>query len=319
MQILITGVSGFVGGHLTAYLKQVIPDATLHGTVLETPPPHLASEIICHPINLKNPQDTAALIAEILPDRIYHLAASAVVHRSFDDPWETLENNIRIQLNVILGCLKAKIAPRMLVVSSGEVYGVDQSADTPTTEDAPMRPANPYGVSKVTQDMLGLQYYLSHKLPIVRARPFNHIGPGQNTGFVATDFASQIAKIEAGLQPPVMHVGELSAERDFTDVRDIVRAYYLMVEQGTPGDVYNVSTGSTHSMRYILDTLLSYSNASIQVETNAGLHSSGVRRSWGDSTRLRQATGWSPSIALDQTLRDVLDDWRQRVTLLAKE
>jgi GDP-4-dehydro-6-deoxy-D-mannose reductase len=320
VRILITGVSGFVGTHLAAHLLETVPNVEIHGTVLGDLPPRFPAAIICHPINLKREQDTAQLVAEVRPDQIYHLAASAIVHRSFDAPWETLENNIRIQLNVILGCLDAEIAPRMLVISSGEVYGVDQPNDQPTTEDAPFRPANPYGVSKVTQDVLALQYFLSHQLPIMRARPFNHLGPGQGLGFATTDFASQIAKIEIGLQEPVMRVGELSAERDFTDVRDTVRAYRLIVEQGTPGEVYNVASGQTYSIRYILNTLLSYSMAEIQVQSNtAGLHSSGVRRSWGDSRRLRQATGWQPVIAIEETLRDVLEDWRQRVQLPSKE
>jgi GDP-4-dehydro-6-deoxy-D-mannose reductase len=182
-----------------------------------------------------------------------------------------------------------------------------------------MRPANPYAVSKVTQDMLALQYFLSHHLPIVRARPFNHLGSGQGLGFVATDFASQIARIEAGLQEPSMRVGDLSSERDFTDVRDTVRAYRLIVERGTPGEVYNVASGHTYSIRFLLNTMLSYSSARIQVQSNtSGLHASGVRRSWGDSRRLRQATEWQPIIPIEQTLRDVLDDWRQRVQLTAK-
>ena len=318
MRILITGVSGFVGSHLAAHLLDTLPEAEIHGTVFGPAPAQLPPAIICHPLNLKDEQDTARLIAEVRPDQLYHLAATALVHSSFDAPWQTLENNIRIQLNVILGCLAAEIAPSLLVISSGEVYGKDQPTDHPTTEDAPMRPANPYAVSKVAQDMLALQYFLSHQLPILRARPFNHLGAGQGLGFVATDFASQIAKIEAGQQEPVMRVGDLSAERDFTDVRDTVRAYRLIVERGTPGDVYNVASGRTYSIRFLLDTFLSFSTAHITVESNAtGLHPSGVRRSWGDSSRLRQATGWQPVIPIEQTLRDVLDDWRQRVQLTA--
>jgi GDP-4-dehydro-6-deoxy-D-mannose reductase len=317
VRILVTGISGFVGNHLVNHLLENNLDAEIHGTALDA---QTVPDTICHPMNLKDEHDTAHLIAEVRPDHIYHLAATAVVHRSFDAPWETLENNIRIQLNVILGCIAAGISPRMLIVSSGEVYGADQPVDQPTKEDAPMRPANPYGVSKVTQDMLGLQYFLSHQLPIMRARPFNHIGPGQNLGFVATDFASQIAKIEAGLQEPVMRVGEISTERDFTDVRDIVCAYRLIVEQGTPGEAYNVAAGRTYSIRYVLNTLLSYTSTEIQVQTNsAGLHSSGIHRSWGDATRLCQETGWQPTIPIEETLRDVLNDWRQRVQLLASQ
>lgn len=320
MRILITGIGGFVGTHLANHLLKHSSQDEIHGTILDQHSKPDFSSIVYHPLDLKDEEETTHLIAELRPDRIYHLAATAVVHRSFDAPWATLENNVRIQLNVILGCIAAGITPRMLIVSSGEVYGADQPTDKPTTEDAPMRPTNPYAVSKVTQDMLGLQYFLSHQLPIMRVRPFNHIGPGQNLGFVTTDFASQIAKIEAGLQEPVMRVGEISTERDFTDVRDIVCAYRLIVERGTPGEVYNVAAGRTYSIRSILSTLLSYSSVEIQVQTNsAGLHSSGVRRSWGDTSRLRKATGWQPEIPIEKTLQDVLNDWRQRVQLLARE
>lgn len=314
MRVLITGVSGFVGSHLSHHLLESLTDVELHGTIFGDRPDHLSPRITCHPLNLKDEQATRTLIESVRPDQIYHLAASAVVHRSFDSPWQTIENNILAQLNVLLGCIAAKIAPRILIVSSGEVYGVDQDVEHPTREDSPMRPANPYAVSKVTQDMLGLQYFLSHQLPIMRARPFNHIGPGQHTGFVASDFASQIARIEVGQQEPVMRVGELSVERDFTDVRDIALAYRLIVERGAAGEAYNVASGHAHSIRYLLDTLLSYTSAEIQVQSNATtIRSSGVRRSCGDSSRLNRATGWQPTIPIEDTLRDVLNDWRQRV------
>lgn len=320
MRILITGVNGFVGNHLAHHLLTQSPEPEVHGTVFGAMNAPLPPEIICHPLDLKDEEDTSRLIAEVRPDCIYHLAATAVVHRSFESPWATLENNILSQLHVLLGCLGAGIAPRTLIVSSSEVYGADQPTDQPTTEDAALRPTNPYGVSKIAQDMLGLQYYLSHQFPIMRARPFNHIGPGQNLGFVAADFASQIAKIEAGLQEPVMLVGELSSERDFTDVRDIVRGYHLIVERGTAGEVYNIASGRVYTIHYLLNILLSYSTSQIQVQSKStGLRSSGVTRSWGDATRLRTATGWQPHIPIEDTLRDVLNDWRQRVQLLARE
>jgi GDP-4-dehydro-6-deoxy-D-mannose reductase len=162
--------------------------------------------------------------------------------------------------------------------------------------------------------MLGLQYYLSDGLPIMRARPFNHFGPGQNERFVAPAFAMQIARIEAGEQEPIMHVGDLTAKRDFTDVRDIVRAYRLIVEKGQPGEAYNVASGRASSIRVLLDILLGFTQASIQVEVDeARLRSTKIPILQGDATRLREATGWEPMIPMEQTLQDVLDDARQRL------
>lgn len=314
VRVLITGIGGFVGSHMCRYLLAADAGAEIHGTVIDAAPAHLPASISFHTLDLQQEAQVAALLADLRPDRIYQFAASAIVHQSFDRPWQTLENNIRIPLNLILGCLEAGIAPRILLITSGEVYGSDQAADKPTSEDAPMRPANPYSVSKVTQDMLGLQYYLSHRLPIIRARPFNHLGPGQNPGFVAPDFARQIARIEAGQQPPVMKVGDLSAERDFTDVRDIVRAYYLLMERGEPGEAYNVASEKTCSIQHLLDILLSYTSVAIDVQSNANmLRHRGVQKSWGSAAKLRNLTGWRPEIPLETTLRDVLEDWRHRV------
>jgi len=225
-----------------------------------------------------------------------------------------LENNIKAQLNIIQACLALKLQPRVLVISSAEIYGPLRPDQQPINEDAPLRPTNPYGVSKVAQDMLGLQYYLSHKLPILRVRPFNHFGPGQSEGFVATDFAVQVARIELGLQNNVIEVGNLTAERDFTDVRDVVQAYIMIVEKGTPGEVYNVASGKPYSIQYLLDVLLKYSTASIQVQVSpARMLPVDVPIVRGDATRLHRLSGWQPSIPFETTILDVLNDWRSRV------
>lgn len=312
MRILVTGAAGFVGSHLVRHLITYHPSYELHGTVLNEG--ESLSGVILHALDLRDQQAVAALIQDVRPDQIYHLAAWAQVRQSFHYAWETIENNVRVQLNVILGCLAAKIAPRLLVVTSGEIYGGDQPRDRPTTEDAPFRPANPYSVSKVAQDMLALQYFLSHELPTLRARPFNHLGRGQAPGFVAPDFGLQIARIEADLQPPILKVGSLTSERDFTDVRDIVRAYHLIMERGTAGEAYNVATGTTHRIGFLLETLLSFSSHAIKVETQSALlEGENVPKSWGDATKLRMHTGWEPTIPLEETLREVLDDCRDRV------
>jgi len=177
-----------------------------------------------------------------------------------------------------------------------------------------LRPLNPYAVSKIAQDMLGYQYHLSHGLYVVRVRPFNHIGPRQGLGFVVPDFASQIARIEAGLQEPVVRVGYLSARRDFADVRDMVRAYVLALERGTPGTVYNIGSSKGYAIHEVLDMLLSLSDCQVRVEVDAErLRPSDVREAVCDCRHFCADTGWAPTISLEQSLRDVLDYWRERV------
>ncbi len=314
MRILITGVGGFVGRHLFNTLSTQYPDAFLHGTAFEQPSQEIGRGLQYHVVDLKNYVTIYDLIAEIKPDRIYHLAAQSSPRKSFAIPWETLENNIKAQLNIIQACIALSIQPRILVISSAEIYGPVRPGQQPINEDASLRPTNPYGVSKVTQDMLGLQYYISHKLPIMRVRPFNHFGPGQSEGFVATDFAVQVARIEMGLQENVIEVGNLTAERDFTDVRDVVRAYVEIMERGNPGEVYNVASGKSYSVQYLLDVLLKYSAADIQIRVDpARMLPVDVPIVRGDATRLQTLCGWKPTIPFETTVLDVLEDWRTRV------
>lgn len=313
MRILITGVGGFVGGHLARHISQINPEAELHGTVL--PETREAAGVTNHALDLKDERAVHDLMAQVQPEQIYHLAAQASPRLSFSLPWETLENNIRSQLNIIQACLSLNLKPRILIISSAEIYGTVRPDQQPLDENTPLRPNNPYAVSKVAQDMLGLQYALSHRLSIIRARPFNHFGPGQSEGFVAPDFAMQIARIEAGQQEPVIRVGNLSAERDFTDVRDVVRAYGLLLERGIPGEVYNIASGVSYSVQKLLDTLLGFSTRNITVQIDPTrlmpVETPIIR---GDATRLRDTTGWQPIISFEESLRDVLDDCRRRVS-----
>ena len=316
MRILITGAGGFVGNHLANYLGDVQPAATLIGTKLrssETVSPALRVE---QSIDLKDSRQVNALLEDCQPDVIYHLAAQAFVPRSFEAPWETLENNIKAQVNIIQACLQLQLRPRIVIVSSAEIYGAVDTKQLPLNEDALILPSNPYSVSKVAQDMLGLQYHLSHNLPIMRARPFNHIGPGQNLRFVAPSFALQIARIEAGQQEAVIYVGNLEAKRDFTDVRDIVRAYHLIASSGQPGQAYNVASGTALSIRQLLDVLLGLTDENIEVHVDPErLRPVDIPEIRGDASKLRHDTGWRPLFTFEQTLRDVLADCRQRVAM----
>lgn len=312
VKILITGAGGFVGRTLIRYLRDALPDAQIIGTQLPTHTPPVQTDIRWIPVDLRDSAATAAVLDDVRPDQIYHLAGQAFVPRSFEDPWDTLETNIRAQLNLMTACIALNLTPKVLIAGSAEVYGA--ASVTPITEDTPVAPNSPYSVSKLTQDMLGLQYHLSHGLPIYRARPFNHFGPGQSDSFAAPAFAIQIARIEAGLQEPVLKVGDLSARRDFTDVRDVVRAYHLMIEHGRAGEVYNIASGKARTIQSLLDGLLAHSTADITIEVDpARLRPSKIPILEGDYSRLYAATGWQPQIPFEQTLRDLLEDCRQRV------
>ncbi|NDJ79013.1 MAG: NAD-dependent epimerase/dehydratase family protein [Chloroflexi bacterium] len=315
MRILITGAGGFVGGHLVDHLSGQ-PEYELFAAVFLPPGQNSRLDgrpIAQHHVDLRAADQVRAVLDTVRPDWVFHLAALADVGQSFKDPWHTLENNSVAQINLLQALLGLELDARLLVVSSGEIYGANPTSD-PLGEDAPFMPASPYSVSKVTQDMLALQYYLSHSMAIVRARPFNHIGPSQAGGFVAADFASQIAAIEAERQEPVMYVGNLTAERDFTDVRDVVRAYRLLLERGEPGAAYNVCSGTAFSIQYLLDTLLGYSPVEIEVRQDpARMRPSDIPRRVGNAALLREATGWQPTIPFEQTLLDILNDWRVRM------
>jgi len=275
---------------------------------------HLGARIALHTADLGHYEAARELLAEVRPDLVYHLAAQAAVGRSWDDPKATLVNNVSAQANLLQAIVELGLRPRILIVGSADEYGLVQPEDLPIDEETPLRPMNPYAVSKIAQDYLGYQYHISHGLDIVRVRPFNHIGPRQGLGFVVADFCQQIAVIEAGLQEPVLRVGNLSAQRDFSDVRDVVRAYHLALTQGQSGQVYNIGSSRAYAIQEILDRLLSQSRVPVRVEPDPQrMRPSDVPVMVCDNNKLRAHTGWEPSYTLDHSLRDTLAYWRQRV------
>jgi GDP-4-dehydro-6-deoxy-D-mannose reductase len=317
--VLVTGGSGFAGTYLVEYLR-TRPDLTVWTCDRTGANPRLGPAAAARhiKIDLLNPADARQMLAEIRPDYVYHLAGQAFVGQSWSDPWGTFEINVRAQLNLLEAALAERLNPRFLSVGSMEEYGRVAPTDLPIREDQALRPDSPYGVSKVAQDVLGLQYFLARGLPIIRVRPFNHIGPRQSRRFVAPAFASQIAAIEEGRQPPVMKVGNLSARRDFTDVRDVVRAYMLALEHGEPGEVYNIGSGESHSIQALLDRLLALSKIKITVETDTTrLRPADVPDVICDARRLRAATGWQPRFTFDQSLSDLLAFERTQVDVAA--
>jgi GDP-4-dehydro-6-deoxy-D-mannose reductase len=315
MRVFITGATGFVGTHLRSYLLQAT-DWTLTGTAFPKAPDDAQPSEREHLIylDLRDRATTEDALQDHQPDYVIHLAAQSHVPTAYRNPWETLKNNILGQLNLLESCVALQIAPRILVIGSSEEYGRADEDELPFRETHPLRPENPYSVSKVTQDVMGYQYYVSYDLPVLRVRPFNHIGPGQSDRFVLPAFASQIAEIEVGKRDPVMRVGNLNPMRDFTDVRDVVRAYHQILVHGTEGEVYNVASGQPCSIQYLLDTLLDLSEHSIRVETDPDRYRpADVPVVYGSSEKLTTDTGWTPKFSLDDTIRDVLHEWRERV------
>jgi len=320
LKALITGSGGFAGGHLAEYLLQHT-DWEVAGLDLVAGRPAAWRDKMTQRVGdiLTDLAQLQAFFAEIRPDYVFHLAAQAFVPSSWADPWSTLANNIRGQLNVLLAAISLGTMPRVLVIGSAEEYGAVTSADLPIDEETPLRPTSPYAVSKVTQDALGYQYYASHRLPVIRVRPFNHIGPAQSPAFVTSDFAKQVAEAEAGQREPILRVGNVEVRRDFSDVRDIVRGYHLALTRGEPGEVYNLGAERSYSIRQVLDILLSLSRVKMTVEQDPKrLRPAEIPDLVADCARIRAKTGWKATIPVEQSLYDVLEYWRGQVRQTAE-
>lgn len=311
MRALITGGSGFVGRHLAAHLRaetdwEIVALGARRAPVLPG-----VTGAAC---DLSDRAAVDAVLRRYPPDIVFHLAARTSVPEAFAEPGATLINNAIAQINLFESIHALGLDPVILVAGSSEVYGPAPPEAMPLDERQPFLPANPYAVSKVVQDMLAVQYGLSHQMRIVRVRPFNHIGPGQSERFVVASFARQIAAAEQGLIEPVVRVGNLDAQRDFLDVRDVVRAYRLVARPELAGEVFNVASGVPRSIRQVLDRLLALARRPIEVRPDpARLRPSDAPVVYGSSAKLQQSTGWEPEIPFEQSLIDTLEDWRERV------
>jgi GDP-4-dehydro-6-deoxy-D-mannose reductase len=275
---------------------------------------HLGQAIALYEVELTEAPRVVKVIGEVRPELIFHLAAQAAVGRSWADPKGTLINNIIGQLNVLQAVIATQINPKILILGSNEEYGMLYPDELPVKEENPLRPTNPYGVSKVAQDMMGYQYFCSHGLHCVRVRPFNHLGPRQKEEFVVPSLAKQTAEAEARLREPVLQVGNIEVKRDFTDVRDMVRGYYLALLKGEAGEVYNIGSGRATALKSVLDFFLTQSRVALLVEQDPSRFRHGdVAESVCDYSKFKAKTGWQPEIPLEQTLGDVLEYWRQRM------
>src|SRR5918992_635194 len=250
------------------------------------------------------------------PDYIFHLAAQSFVPSSWSAPNDTIVTNVTGQTNLFEAIRILKLDPVIQIACSSEQYGLVLPHETPIKESNPLRPLSPYAVSKVAQDYLGYQYFQSYGLRVIRTRGFNHTGPRRGQVFVTSNFCSQVAAIELGLQEPVIRVGNIEAIRDFTDVRDMVRAYWLAVTRAKPGEVYNLATGQGIRIREMLDRVLALSQVEVDPDR---LRPSDVEILIGDSSKFRADTGWEPRIPFDQTLQDLLAYWRERLARRARQ
>jgi len=299
MRALITGASGFVGHHLRRHLEECGDDVVVTDRATDG-------------VDILDAAALLELFRTTQPTVVYHLAGASDVGGSWSTPQATFRANAEGTLNVLWAAREAR-SDRVLTVGSADVYGKVTAEDLPITEDHALRPVSPYASSKVAADYVALQAYLGHGQHVVRARPFNHLGPGQTDRFVAPALAGRVAQNERSGES-VVRVGNLSPQRDFTDVRDVVRAYRLLIESGRAGEVYNVCSGRAIAVQELAERFIGMSTIPMRLEADPELQRSvDIPVLLGDNTRLRTDTGWKPEIPMEQTLTDLLDDRRRRL------
>ncbi|QEH66981.1 GDP-mannose 4,6-dehydratase [Cellulosilyticum sp. ST5] len=308
MRALITGVDGFVGYYLTNHLLEQ-GDEVFGTTIL---PKYKNEAIQVYKMNLLDEQNVINVIQEIRPDVIYHLAGQSAVGLSWDKPVLTMNINVNGTIHLLEAIRKHCIDTKVLVIGSSDQYGFIKAEECPIKEEKTLKPVSPYGISKMTQEQIASLYVKSYGMKIVMVRAFNHIGPRQGKNFVVADFASKVAEIERGADP-IIRVGNLEAYRDFTDVRDIVRGYHLLINQGHIGEVYNIGSGKPIKIKYILDELIKKSTSPIRVEIDENkLRPIDIPIIQCDNSKIREHVGWKPINSIDDTLESILEYWRTK-------
>jgi GDP-4-dehydro-6-deoxy-D-mannose reductase len=316
-RILITGVTGPVGSFLADYLL-TLPDLEVHAFKRWRSDPRpirqLLGRVIFHEGDIEDPFAVAAAVRAAAPDRVYHLAAQSYPSASWDAPIATLRTNGEGTINLLEAVRTHAPTARVHIAGSSAEYGWVAPDEVPIAETRALRPASPYGVSKVTQELLGLQYHDSYGLHVLVTRSFNHVGPRQGDRCSIQTFCQQMAQIEAGRQPPILHVGNLDARRDFTHVTDAARALWLLLDRAAPGTVYNLCSGSATRIGDIVELVRARGRVPVEVRVDpARLRPSDEPILLGDNTRLRQATGWAPQIGMEQIVDELLEYWRETV------
>lgn len=316
MRSLITGM-GFAGYHLAELLlklgHEVLGLSIVQHFML---PEHNAFNFQISDVT--DSDNTREVIEAFDPDYVFHLAAQSSVARSWQEPRQTIETNIHGAYNVMQVVNELDKPVSVHIACSSDEYGKVSPEELPLTEEHPLRPSSPYALSKVFQDYVGIFFAQTCGINVFRTRAFNHTGPGQAPNFVCSDFAKQIAEIEKGLQEPVIRVGNLEAKRDFTDVRDVVAAYWDVVSKGKPGEIYNICSGRSYAISKILDELINMSTVDIKIMHDPDKdRPSDIPELRGDYSRLRDATGWEPRIEFEQTLADILKYWRTSLAVSA--
>jgi len=317
-KVFITGIRGFVGSHLAEYILKDHPEYEIHGLIRWRSPmdniEQIKDKVTLHCGDLRDQGSLYRILGEVKPEKIFHLAAQSYVPTSFDAPVDTLTTNIIGTTNLLEAIRMLDLDCKIHICSSSEVYGQVTKEDVPINEDCPLRPASPYAVGKVGQDMIALQYFLSYGIKTFRTRMFTHTGPRRGEVFVVSAFAKQIALIEAGKQEPILLVGNLDSIRTFADARDTVKAYWLLLEKCKPGEVYNIGGNVTATIEDMLRHLLDHCTTPIKVEVDpALLRPSDVTLQIPDCSKFILETGWSPEIPFETTMIDTLNYWRNKV------
>ncbi len=314
MRALVTGAAGFVGRHLTAHL--LAQGHEVGGLVHPSDggPGSLGPRIEVYSLDILDEGALGAAFGDFAPDAVFHLAAFSNPEGSWKEARRTLETNIIGAHNLLYAARETGRRPRVLLVGSAQQYGDVPVEAQPITEEREQKPLTPYAVSKTSQEILGRRAFWAHELPVYVTRSFNHTGPGQSDGYVSSSFARQVAEVEKGTREPVIRVGNLSARRDFTDVRDVAAAYCAILERGEAGRPYNVCRGEATAIGEVLEELVRLARVPVEVVVDPErYHALDAPLMVGDPTRLKTDTGWSPRYPLRDTLRDLLDDWRSRI------
>lgn len=312
MKALIIGGAGFVGNHLIEHLSKDY-NWTIIATKLETETIEY-SNITVYNLDITDKIAVSSLLKEIQPDYIFHLAAQSSVSLSWKNPQLTIDVNVKGTINLLDAIRELNYTPRVLLIGSGEEYGYIQPNETPIKENNPTRPGNIYAATKTFQNMIGKIYTDAYQMDIIMVRAFNHIGPGQSPIFVVSDFCKQVAEIEKGMHEPVIKVGNLSAKRDFTDVRDVVKAYSMLVLKGKAGEIYNVGSGKAISINDLLSFILQLSTSKIDITVDPlKLRPIDIPIIEADIHKIITDTNWFPSVPLRETLQDTLSYWRNKI------